>query len=723
MSRRRQASPAPEPPRPAEAARSAPADLLEQYETLRDTVEALGEGFVVFDSECRLVFCNRRYREMYAPIGETWGVGTTLQTIARDTARHCMGITDDKALESWVRVRLKSANAESRPFEQRLTNGRWLRVHEVKMPNGYVVGTRTDITEIKEQELNLMWAKEVAEAAASRAEALAEQAAAASRSKSDFLATVSHEIRTPMNGVLGMADLLLDGDLDPEQRQQVRSIQACGESLLSVIDDILDISKIEAGKLDLEPSEFDLCATVDSVVDTLAARAQSKQIDLASYVSRDVPPMFYGDDGRLRQILLNLVGNAIKFTSEGGVRLEVELRDRVGDGARLEFQVIDTGIGIAADACDRLFDKFVQADSSTTRRFGGTGLGLAICRELAGLMGGQLEVESKLGEGSRFTLSLDLPVVEGHGRNALQELSTRIAGARVLLVDDTLINLAILRKFFADMAVETRRASTAKEALDLLRRESFDLAIIDHMMPEMDGAALAGEIANLALPRLPMLVLSSSTGEAIDEQRLRALGFDAALPKPLRRSALLNCLGALVLEQAEAGERAAAFEEPQAPPRRARLDVLLVEDNEVNQILGKALLAREGHRVEIAGNGREAVEKVQQRPFDLVLMDMQMPEMDGLEATQVIRRELGYRSLPIIAVTANAMKGDRELCLQAGMNDYVSKPIKREALREKIEFWCGGESRQGAASVPRGEQSLSGLIDRLDRLAAKYGDS
>ena len=715
-----------EPPTEDASTPSAPAEdvqaRLQQYEILKNAVEALGEGFVVFDSEETLVFCNRRYREMYAPVGETWTPGTSLESIARDTARYCIGIADEAALEAWVRVRLDARRRQSQAFEQRLSNGRWLRVNEVRLPDGYVVGTRTDITEMKEQELKLEWAKEVAEAAASRAEALAEQADSASKAKSEFLATVSHEIRTPMNGVLGMADLLLDSSLESEQRRQAQSIQECGESLLSIIDDILDISKIEAGKLDLEPIEFDLCAMVDRLVETLAVRAQRKQIDLAGYVARDVPPLLYGDEGRLRQILFNLVGNAVKFTEEGGVRIEAEMIDRAGDAARLEFRVIDTGIGIAAHVRERLFDKFVQADSSTTRRFGGTGLGLAICRELAHLMGGRLEVTSEPGVGSTFTLSLALPVVESQGCSVLQALSTHLAGARVLLVDDTMINLAILRKFFADLAVETQRAESAQEALAILQRESFDIAVIDHMMPEMDGVQLARKIATLDLPRLPKLVLSSSSGSLTTDQRVRALGFDAALPKPLRRSSLQSCLGALVL-----GE---AFPESQIQPRESRpavsrtrgLQVLLVEDNRINQSLALTVLTREGHSADVADNGLEAIEMVREKAYDLVLMDMQMPEMDGLEATQVIRRELGFRSLPIIAVTANAMKGDRELCLQAGMNDYVSKPIKRQALREKIAFWCGDPCAAAVAveepgTAPSG--GLQDLIDRLDRIASR----
>ena len=715
-----------EPPSEDTSTPSAPAEDLqarfEQYEILKDTVEALDEGFVVFDSKETLVFCNRRYREMYAPVGETWTPGTSLESIARDTARHCIGITDEAALEAWVRVRLDARRRQSQAFEQRLSNGRWLRVNEVRLPDGYVVGTRTDITEMKEQELKLEWAKEVAEAAASRAEALAEQADSASKAKSEFLATVSHEIRTPMNGVLGMADLLLDSPLGAEQRQQAESIQACGESLLSIIDDILDISKIEAGKLDLEPVEFDPCAMVDRLVETLAVRAQSKQIDLAGYVARDVPPLLYGDEGRLRQILFNLVGNAVKFTEEGGVRLEAEMIDRVGDAARLEFRVIDTGIGIAAHVREKLFEKFVQADSSTTRRFGGTGLGLAICRELADLMDGRLEVTSEPGLGSSFTLSLALPVVESQGCSILQELSSRLAGARILLVDDTVINLAILRKFFADLSVETQRAESGQEALAILQRESFDIAIIDHMMPEMDGVQLARKIAELDLPRLPKLVLSSSSGSLTTDQRVRALGFDAALPKPLRRSSLQSCLSASILGEA-LPESKMQPRDPRSEVSRSRsLRVLLVEDNKINQSLALTVLTREGHSAEVAANGLEAVEMLQTKAYDLVLMDMQMPEMDGLEATQVIRRELGFRSLPIIAVTANAMKGDRELCLQAGMNDYLSKPIERQALREKIAFWCGEPSSASAAleksgAAPSG--GLQGLIDRLDRIAAQ----
>ena len=567
--------------------------LQARHETLIETVEALGEGFVVFDAEGILVHCNRRYRQMYAPIGESWGVGTSLEQIARDTARHCIGIDDPVALEAWVQARLEAAKDPERQFEQHLANGRWLRVHEVLMSNGYLVGTRSDITELKEQELRLQQAKLEAELAAGRAEALAEEAAAANRAKSSFLATISHEIRTPMNGVLGMAELLRDGDLNPEQCEQVEAIRASGVVLLSLIDDILDLSKIEAGRLELDPIVFEICALIDGIVEMMVARASIKGIDLAVSVAPEVPHFLLGDLGRLRQILINLLGNAIKFTERGGVRLEVECLGPVGEQVRLLFSVVDTGIGIDADVCERLFEKFVQADSSTTRRFGGSGLGLAISRELAEIMGGRMEVASAPGVGSTFTLQLDLPVID----------KPRCAPLR-----------------------------------------APDQQPVD--------------------------------GQAWLEEACR-----------------------------------------QVPA----LHVLLVEDNEINRSLGAGLLARDGHRVDVACDGREAVAKIEAARYDLVLMDLQMPEMDGLTATQEIRERLGLIGLPIIAVTANAMKGDRERCLQAGMNDYITKPIDRERLREKIAFWIS--RRDDAASEMFGEAAdrdsvLLGLIRRIDRIQA-----
>ena len=543
--------------------------LRTHHRILMEAVEALGEGFIVFDADGALLFCNQRYREMYAPIGETWQVGTKLEQIARDTARHCVGITDPEQIEAWVRTRLETAKRPNRQIEQRVANGRWLRVHDVEMPNGFVVGTRADITELKEQELRL-------EKARQEAETLAAEAAAANRAKSDFLANVSHEIRTPMNGVLGMAGLLLDGELAPEQRDYVEAIHGSGEMLLSLINDILDLAKIESGKLELEPIAFDLRALVESATAMLTFRAQAKGIELDTLVAPEVPQSLLGDQGRLRQILVNLVGNAIKFTKQGGVRVEVAAEGPIGEEAALRFRVIDSGIGIDDATCARLFQKFVQADSSTSRRFGGSGLGLAICRELAELMGGGIEVTSAVGVGSSFTLRITLPVVER-----------------------------------AQPCTPTRCAEGCR-----------------------------------------------------DESHTRR--------------------------------------------ERPSLRVLLVEDNKVNQALGVALLAREGHRTDVAGNGLEAIEMIGRSSYDLVLMDLQMPEMDGFAATQAIRARLGLSDLPIIAVTANAMKGDRERCLQAGMNDYISKPIDRRHLIDTIDFWCGAAGPKGGRQA-----ALQRLIDRL----------
>ena len=730
MSGRSQAEPPAGPSLNPGDSQSEIAALRLRHQVLKETVEALDEGFVVFDADLVLVFCNRRYREIYAPIGLEWGVGTRFEDVVRDTARHWLNISDAEEIEALVQSRLRSIEDGTCSFELRLDNGRWLQVNDVTMPNGYLVGTRMDITKYKEQELGLARAKRAAEDAAQRAEALAEDAAAASKAKSDFLATISHEIRTPMNGVLGMAGLLLDSKLDPGQREQVESIQESGEILLSLINDILDLSKIEAGRLDLEQIEFDLCDLVDSLAEMLGARAQSKQIDLACYVARNVPPVLYGDPGRLRQILLNLVGNAIKFTERGGVRLEVAMEGRDAEEAQLVFRVIDTGIGVAEEACARLFDKFVQADSSTTRRFGGSGLGLAICRELAQMMGGRLEVASAVGVGSTFTLSLSLPVIEGESRDVFSELSQALVGQSVLVVDDAVIDLVIFRRFFEDLGAAATLVSSGAEALEALASQAFDIAIVDHVMPGMDGVALAREIAGMDLAKTPTLVLASSSGNIATCERIRELGFDAGLAKPLRRGALLRCLAGLLLDDQEG--RCGDGESTLVAKSVGRaLRVLLVEDNNVNQALGVSLLTREGHRTDVAGNGLEAVEMVERFPYDLVLMDMQMPEMDGLEATQVIRERLGFDSLPIIAVTANAMKGDRERCLAVGMNDYISKPINLQALAEKLAFWCGdgegGKEKapskeplvpdENSTALGGPEAAFRDLFARLDRIA------
>jgi two-component system, sensor histidine kinase and response regulator len=524
-------------------------------------------------------------------------------------------------------------------------------------------------------------------------------AESANLAKSEFLATVSHEVRTPLNGVLGMAGLLLDTRLDEEQRHFAATIRDSGEILLDLINDILDFSKIEAGRLELEVADFEPSPLVESIIELLAPRAHAKQIDLVSCVHPDLPPVLSGDPGRLRQIMLNLVGNAIKFTKAGGVALELRLERITGHSMIMLCRITDTGIGIPAHVQAKLFQRFSQGDAATTRIHGGTGLGLAICRQLVSLMGGEIGVESEPGKGSCFWFKVPL----GRGRSVssraarLAVAKAALVGKSVLLIDDHEMNLRVVGLQLRSLGMSVETALGATEGLAAMRRaleaaRPFAIAMIDHLMPEMDGPALARLVRAAPDLAATKLVLCSSAGLVGSDTAAQRLGFDAALPKPLHGDKIVlrlgRLMGAELLEDNPDMPR--AWEAPMESLR-----ILLADDNKVNQKLATILLTKAGHRVDVAGNGIEAVHAVCQRQYDLVLMDVQMPEMDGLEATRRIRSLPADTSrIPIIAMTANTMAEDRILCERAGMNGYVSKPIDVSLLMLEVAR-CAGRDHDG----------------------------
>jgi len=653
---------------------------------LLEAVESISEAFSLYDTDDRLVLCNSRYRELASDAAGGL-VGMPFEQIIRGVAERGRAADAKGRVDAWVAERVARYRNPSGPFVQQLNDGRWLQISERQIKEIGTVAVYTDITELKAAEAEMVQAMH----AASEARTAAEEA---SRAKSAFLATMSHEIRTPMNGVIGMTGLLLDTELTAEQREYAETVRRSGEALLEIINDILDFSKIEAGKIGFEQTDFELRLTVEDVLELLAERAYGKGLELAYLQHANLPTWVGGDPGRLRQVLTNLVGNAVKFTESGEVVVHSTLAEETDHDALIRFTVTDTGIGLAPEARQRLFQSFSQADSSTTRKYGGTGLGLAISKRLVEMMGGSIGVESTRGSGSTFWFTVRL-AKRASPPNAARADLAKLHRLRVLGVDDNATNRALLAAQLSAWGMHVDCVANAAHALERLRaahRDAapYDLAILDYQMPDMDGVTLAGVIkSDPGLAKVPLVLLTSVSYRGCAGEAAHA-GFNAFLLKPIRQSQLYDCIGTVMgMAPEPSPSRLATRHTLKEAQAQVRARVLIAEDNVVNQKVAVRMLEKLGCRVDVVTNGLEVVEATARIAYQCIFMDCQMPEMDGYEATRVIRRREAHTRahIPIIAMTANAMESDREQCLAAGMDDYVSKPVKPQELATTLQRW------------------------------------
>jgi two-component system sensor histidine kinase/response regulator len=657
---------------------------------LRTVVDNIPDSILAVDSEGRYVLVNKAFAKLH-------GLESTEQLLGKSAFD-----LFPKELATSLRAADLEVMRAAKPLEAERSvvdaegNVHWILMSKVPLTNKLdeivgIVGVNRDITQGKRSEAELRQAKEAAEGA--------------NRAKSEFLANMSHEIRTPMNGIIGMTELALETELTPEQQEYLSMVKTSADSLLTVINDILDFSKMEAGKLELDRSAFNLHESLEEAARTFGPRAGEKGLELACDIRPDVPKMVLGDPTRVRQVIVNLLGNAIKFTDRGEVVLHVDMKQEKDRNVLLHFAIRDTGIGISQDKQKLIFEAFAQADSSPSRNYGGTGLGLTISTRLVEMMGGTIWLESEPGRGSTFHFTANFEQLQAPLDKQQRKGEATLVGIPVLVIDDNPTNRRILEATLLQWGMRPTLAESGLIALDALRRAKEAgnktlLLLLDAQMPGMDGFSLMEKIRqDPELPTATVMMLTSG-GQRGDAARCRELGISAYLTKPVRQWELREAiLGVLGLER-QKNESARLLTRHTLRQTRRRLRVLLAEDNPINRELVVRLLSKRGHTVVVAANGKQAVSALETQSFDAVLMDVQMPEMDGFEATAAIRQKekaIGTH-VPIFALTAHAMKGDRERCLAGGMDGYLSKPVQAEELIKAVEGLGGTSPATGKAS-------------------------
>ncbi|MGA1867411.1 MAG: response regulator [bacterium] len=693
-------------------------------------VSNMEDGVIFADSENRIVEVNERFCKLMGKTREQI-IGSSIENFHQGKILH--SITEK--INSFCKEPGSKHSTVQRSLGEAEVIMRMQPIYREDKYDGVLL-TVIDVSELVKSKREIEYINQQLEKTIENTNRMTIEAELANLAKSQFLANMSHEIRTPMNGVIGMTGLLLDTLLSKEQREYAETIKKSAGSLLAVIDDILDFTKIEAGKLYLEMIEFDLRVTVDDMIEALAIRAQEKGIELLCMIDAAVPSLVKGDPGRLRQILINLIGNAIKFTHEGEVFLHITLEHEDDDKVLIRFAVKDTGIGIPTNKIKGLFQAFTQADASMTRKYGGTGLGLAISKQIAELMNGQIGVKSDEGRGSTFWVTALLekqPSLEERELLIENEDELLLQDLRILVVDDNNTNRQVLASMLSHYKCKHEEVPDAKTALTKLResveaQDPFHIAIINKIMPNIDGEALGKIIKYDPKIKDTKLIMMTSIGKRGDALRMTKIGFAAYLVKPVKQSQLLDCLKAVnyhVYKSTISSAPPIITIHSLAEDNKRKIRILLAEDNLINQKVALKILDKLGYRVDAVGNGLEATDALKSTPYDLVLMDIQMPEMDGFEATAAIRDpDTGVRNphIPIIAMTAHAIKGDREKCIEMGMDDYVTKPISPNKLAKIIVKWLSNNPSADQEMNEKKQPAETIIFDKADFLNRVDGD-